>query len=123
MPRVPGPPEKLQQVYINILTNASQVMPEGGTIVTETGYVQSESPWVYARISDTGKGIAEVNLARIFDPFWTTKENWQSPGLGLSVARRIVDEHRGQIQVESKEGQGSTFKILLPPVTLAAAPA
>lgn len=115
LPRVAGDPEGLQQVFINILTNAHQVMPDGGTIVTETGLVRTDTDWVFTRITDTGKGIPENNLGRIFDPFWTTKENWQSPGLGLSVARRIVDEHHGQIQVESKVGEGSTFRILLPP--------
>lgn len=120
LPHVSGDPEKLQQVFINILTNAHQVMPEGGTIVAETGLVHTSTDWVFTRITDTGKGISEVNISRIFDPFWTTKENWQSPGLGLSVARRIVDEHQGQIEVESKEGEGSTFKVLLPPVAAAA---
>ena len=135
LPRVSGDPEKLQQVFINILTNAHQVMPSGGVIVAETGLVHTSfgsqsigtpsagADWVFTRITDTGKGISEVNIPRIFDPFWTTKENWQSPGLGLSVARRIVDEHHGQIQVESKEGEGSTFKVLLPPETGLSAPA
>jgi signal transduction histidine kinase len=114
LPPVLGDAEKLQQVFINILTNASQVMPHGGTIVAETGTVRRAREWVFARVSDTGKGIADANLKRIFDPFWTTKENWQSPGLGLSVARRIVDEHQGTIEVESEEGTGSTFLVLLP---------
>lgn len=114
LPPILGDQEKLQQVFINIITNASQVMPNGGTITTVTGRPLTDDRGVFAAITDTGKGISKANLARIFDPFWTTKENWQSPGLGLSVARRIVEEHQGHIEVESEEGKGTTFRVCLP---------
>jgi signal transduction histidine kinase len=116
LPLVLGDTDKLLQVFINILTNASQVMPNGGKITAETGSLENEGAWVFAQVTDTGKGIPRANLARIFDPFWTTKENWTSPGLGLSVGRRIVEEHRGRIEVESEEGQGATFRVVLPAI-------
>ncbi|MBI4863753.1 MAG: response regulator [Candidatus Riflebacteria bacterium] len=118
VPQVRGDQEKLKQVFINILTNASQIMTESGTITVRSGVLDGDGAWVFGSVSDTGKGISKANQDRIFDPFWTTKENWQSPGLGLSVARRIIEEHQGRIEVESEEGRGSTFRIILPAFTL-----
>lgn len=119
LPNVLGDQEKLQQVFINFLMNASQVMAGGGTIVASTGVKDGQ---VFAAITDTGRGIAKAHLDRIFDPFWTTKDNWNSPGLGLSVARRIVEEHNGRIEVVSEEGKGSTFSVILPEASKAVRP-
>ena len=114
LPPTMGDHDKLLQVFINILTNASQVMPNGGKIVVQTGSLDGKGRWLVTAVTDTGKGIPLANIARIFDPFWTTKENWTSPGLGLSVGRRIVEEHQGRIEVESEEGKGATFRVILP---------
>ena len=103
---------KLQQVFTNLLLNARDATLEGGRITVSTG--ASDDGSLVAEISDTGIGIAPENVAKIYDPFYTTKGVGQGTGLGLAVSYGIVQEHAGHINVESTPGKGTTFRITLP---------
>jgi two-component system sensor histidine kinase AtoS len=118
-----GDDHQLEQVFVNVLLNAIESMGFEGTLTVSTDVVGGEAPmparegigparWFRIRISDTGVGIPSENLEAIFEPFFTTKHN--GTGLGLSVTRRIIEEHKGTIRVESRQGEGTTFSILLP---------
>lgn len=109
VPRVLADPGRIQQVVLNLLLNARDAMPSGGTL---TFRARSEGDAVALSVTDTGEGITADHLTRVFEPFFTTKE--RGTGLGLAVARRIVEEHGGKIQVESKPGTGTTFTMILP---------
>lgn len=111
LPQVLADPNQLQQVFVNIIQNAYQAMPEGGTLRLVTRALGDEVQIIFA---DTGVGIPPENLKRIFDPFFTTKEVGQGTGLGLSVSYGIVEQHGGTIEVESKMGAGTTFIVKLP---------
>jgi PAS domain S-box-containing protein len=111
-PEVFGNAGKLQQVFTNLLLNARDSIPDGGRIVVSTN--TSEDGSLVAQISDTGIGIAPENVAKIYDPFYTTKGVGQGTGLGLAVTYGIVQEHTGRISVESTPGDGTTFRITLP---------
>jgi two-component system NtrC family sensor kinase len=108
---VRGSKDKLKQVFLNIIANARDAMPGGGTLSITA---RPECGFVNIEISDTGAGIPEENLSRIFDAFFTTKEKVSGVGLGLSVCHGIVSQHDGKIAVRSKPGEGSTFTIALP---------
>jgi signal transduction histidine kinase len=111
LPPVWGNPARLQQVFTNLLINAQQATPSGGVITVSTE--PSEDPkGVWVHVADSGKGIPEEELERIFEPFYTRKE--EGTGLGLSITRQIVLEHNGTIQVKSEVGQGSCFSVFLP---------
>lgn len=101
----------LKQAFINIFQNSIEAMPAGGELKIST-HIASQRPVVEIEISDTGIGIPEDKLNRIFQPFFTTKE--RGTGLGLSLVKKIVLYHGGYIEVKSKEGKGTTFKINLP---------
>lgn len=103
---------KLQQVFTNLLLNARDAIPDGGRIVLATSTAEDGS--IVAEISDTGIGIAPENVAKIYDPFYTTKGVGQGTGLGLAVSYGIVQEHAGHISVNSTPGHGTTFRITLP---------
>jgi len=108
-------PDLMQQALINIALNAIQAMPEGGkftveTIVTKPGRENSGS--VEIVFVDTGKGIPSENLRRIFNPFFTTRQ--QGTGLGLSITQRIIEQHGGEINVMSSSGRGASFSIIFP---------
>jgi PAS domain S-box-containing protein len=103
--------ERLQQVFINIILNALDAMPEGGELRLEVSEANNEA---LIRVSDTGMGIKKEHLARIFDPFFTTKGIGKGTGLGLSISYAIIKEHEGRISVESQEGRGTTFTVALP---------
>ncbi|HET6980023.1 MAG TPA: ATP-binding protein [Pyrinomonadaceae bacterium] len=103
---------KLQQVFTNLILNARDAIPDGGRIIVSTGSAEDGS--LVAEISDTGIGIAPENVAKIYDPFFTTKGVGQGTGLGLAVSYGIVQEHAGRISVESTPGHGTTFRITLP---------
>lgn len=111
LPQVECRLSQINQVFMNMLVNAAQAIPERGTITLRSGCVEDK---VWIAISDTGKGIPSELLNRIFDPFFTTKEVGKGTGLGLSVSYGIVDKHGGYIDVQSTPGQGSTFTIWLP---------
>jgi two-component system NtrC family sensor kinase len=112
LPQLSADPNQLEQVFINMLLNASHAMANGGTLRVETDTTQ-EKLYAVVRIADTGCGIPEENLPKIFDPFFTTKEA-SGTGLGLSVSYGIINSHGGIIEVESTVGVGTTFTIKLP---------
>jgi signal transduction histidine kinase len=105
-------PARLNQVVMNLVTNALQATPPGGQVTVTT----AESPTgPTITVADTGCGMTDQQLTRIFDPFYTTKPVGHGTGLGLSISYRIVEEHKGRIEVQSRPGEGSTFTITLPP--------
>jgi two-component system NtrC family sensor kinase len=111
-PRVYANAGKLQQVFTNLLLNARDAIPDGGRITLRTAALDPDA--VTVEIADTGIGITPENVARIYDPFFTTKGVGRGTGLGLAVSYGIVQEHSGHIAVESAPGRGTTFRITLP---------
>jgi two-component system NtrC family sensor kinase len=111
-PQVFGNSGKLQQVFTNLLLNARDAIPAGGSIKIST--IPSEDHSLTIEVSDSGIGIAPENVAKIYDPFYTTKEVGRGTGLGLAVSYGIVQEHSGHISVESTPGRGTIFRITLP---------
>jgi len=103
---------RLTEVFVNLMNNALDAMPTGGTLTVGTG--QAGNGQVRAAVSDTGGGIDPDLMQRIFDPFFTTKGPGEGTGLGLSISHGIVRGHQGEIHVQSAPGQGSTFTVLLP---------
>jgi len=103
-------PEQMERVLMNIVFNACQAMPEGGTLTIATGYRPEEDKLEIA-VTDTGCGIPEENIKHLFDPFFTTRE--KGIGLGLAIAYEITRAHGGQIEVDSREGRGTTFRLYL----------
>jgi PAS domain S-box-containing protein len=110
VPKIAGDKTMLQQVLVNLITNACQAMPQGGEIRITTRRKNGD---VEIEISDTGVGIRKEHLSKIFDPFFTTKDR-DGSGLGLAVSHSIIKRHGGEISVESELGRGSTFTIVLP---------
>jgi signal transduction histidine kinase len=104
-------PGQLNQVFMNLLVNASQAMKDEGEITIETW---AEDDQVVIRISDSGEGIPQENIPKLFNPFFTTKPVGKGTGLGLSVSYGIIKKHNGRIEVESELGKGTTFSIYLP---------
>jgi PAS domain S-box-containing protein len=102
---------QLRQVFLNMISNARDAMPDGGTLTVKT---HAKGDNVYIEIADTGIGIREENIDRIFDAFFTTKDSVKDVGLGLSVCYGFIKEHGGDIRVASKWGLGTTFTISLP---------
>jgi len=100
---------QLQQVLVNLVKNAVQAMTTGGTLTLQTGE-NSDSVWV--SVADTGGGIPQEQINRIFEPFYTTKK--KGSGLGLMIVQRIVRAHNGRIELDSHVGRGTTFRIWLP---------
>ena len=109
---VKGNRSKLEQILISIYTNAIQAMKADGTL-TVSLQPDDENKNILIKISDTGQGIPDADLKHIFEPFFTTKAPGEGTGLGLSVCRSLVMEHKGEIEAESKEGDGTTFTIKL----------
>jgi two-component system, NtrC family, sensor kinase len=103
--------QQIEQVLINLIQNAIQAMPQGGTLRVSLSQADEA---VALAVQDTGIGISPENLHRIFDPFFTTKPEGEGTGLGLSVGYGIITRHHGRIDVDSVVGQGTTFTILLP---------
>jgi len=113
LPKVRARPDQLRQVFLNLLLNAQQSMEKGGRITVHTSvYEQALQPTVSVRISDAGRGIAEADLARIFEPFFSTRA--KGTGLGLWVTQDIVRHHGGRIEATSEESVGTTFNVILP---------
>ena len=110
-----GNPSLLSQVFMNLFNNASDAMPEGGTLSMEA---KRRGSLVIASVADTGIGMSEATMSKIFDPFFTLKEVGKGTGLGLSTVHGIVKQHNGSVQVSSKLGEGTTFKIHFPYVHL-----
>jgi PAS domain S-box-containing protein len=115
LPRIQADSSQLEQVLVNLYLNAIDAMPEGGKLIVESRMVQTDStaPMVEITVADTGFGIAETDLAKIFQPFFTAKKR-RGMGLGLPICQRIVKNHGGRIEVKSQLGIGTTFMIYLP---------
>lgn len=103
-------PNQLKKVFINIIKNAIEVMPDGGNILIKIN--QTENNQIRISIRDEGMGIPEEKIKKLGEPFYTTKE--RGTGLGLMVSYRIIEEHQGTVQIESEIGKGTTFTIILP---------
>jgi len=115
-PIVVGTEHKLQQVFLNLFINARDAMPRGGWLSITT---RATGEWATAEVGDTGAGIPAEHLARIYDPFFTTKPLGQGTGLGLSITYGIVGEHEGTISCDSRPGEGTRFTVTLPLVPAA----
>jgi len=129
LPTVVVDADQLKQVFINLMKNAFDAMPKGGTLTVSTGVGGMSGAWnstgtgdkelelarksIEIRLHDTGEGISKDNMAKIFDPFFTTKEGIGT-GLGLAVSYGIIERHGGRIDVFSNVGEGTTFVIKLP---------
>jgi len=110
LPASPLDASQIQQVLVNLIKNAMQAMTRGGTLTLQTGEGAADGVWV--SVADTGGGIPEDQLNRIFEPFYTTKK--KGSGLGLMLVQRIVRAHGGRIDLQSQVGRGTTFRIWLP---------
>ncbi len=111
VPRLTGDFDQLRQVCFNLALNAIQAMPEGGRLTLRTSVTDGQ---LKLEIQDTGHGISPENMRKLFTPFFTTKEKGKGIGLGLAVSHGIIQRHNGRIEVQSKEGVGTTFTIYLP---------
>ena len=111
LPDLLGDGDQLQQVFINLVNNSLDAMPDGGTLTVSA---QANGSAVRVEFSDTGHGVAEADLPHLFEPLFTTKGPEKGSGLGLAVAQEIVREHGGHIEVASTPGAGTTFTLLLP---------
>lgn len=115
LPAVSGDETQLAQVFLNLMINAVQAMPHGGTLrVSGTTRAADGRPVIEVAVSDTGVGINKADLTKVFEPFFSTKPDGN--GLGLAIAYRIVEDHGGTIRAESDEGVGTTFVLSFPAV-------
>jgi signal transduction histidine kinase len=114
LPEVVADPEQLKEVLVNLLINACEATGAGGRIVIseQEDSIQPLGRVVVIRVNDNGPGVSEAIQDRLFEPFVSTKE--EGTGLGLSIAARIIEEHGGQLNLNSTEGRGATFTIVLP---------
>jgi PAS domain S-box-containing protein len=107
--------QHLRQLFLNVLTNASDAMPQGGKLIVHAKNTMLESgKAVQIEFSDTGEGISAEHQEKMWEPFFTTKAEGKGTGLGLAICRRIVDEHGGRIEIESEVGLGTTVRVILP---------
>ena len=104
-----GDRDQIRQIVYNVAKNAVRAMPEGGTLTVEG---REDGAWYSIRFRDTGRGMSEEEIARVFTPFSTAFDG--GTGLGMAIVRRIVEDHGGAIDVESKPGEGTTVTILMP---------
>jgi len=119
LPSILGDPTHLQTLFLNLITNALDAMPQGGVLTIETRQTpytlsSKDRRWIEISIADTGIGITEESKKRIFDPFFTTKKMGEGTGLGLAICEKIVKEHSGKMDIESEVGKGSTFSVTIP---------
>lgn len=115
LPQISCSPAQINQVFLNLMVNAIHAIHEaredGGTLTLST---QADDHYLHVEIADDGMGIAPDKVAKIFEPFFTTKRSGKGTGLGLAIAKKIIDEHKGKIEVESTVGEGTRFRISLP---------
>jgi PAS domain S-box-containing protein len=111
LPQLKIDPDEMKKALLNIMLNGVQAMPEGGKLQVQS-YIDDSKGTVVIRITDSGVGISKENLSTIFQPYFSTKE--KGTGIGLSIAYRIISDHKGKIEVESEVGKGTTFIITLP---------
>jgi signal transduction histidine kinase len=115
LPTIQADCQQLRQLFLNLLTNASDAMPQGGTVtVSAQPSLLDHSEAVLVEFADTGEGIAAENLKKIWDSFFTTKTEGKGTGLGLAICRRIVEDHGGTIEIESEVGRGTTARMRFP---------
>jgi signal transduction histidine kinase len=116
VPLIHADRQQVRQVFLNLLTNASDAMPRGGTLTlrVRAGTTAAGAPVVVCECADTGVGIAPEHLARVGEAFFTTKGEGKGTGLGVAICRRIVQEHGGTLEIVSTLGQGTTIHITLP---------
>jgi len=115
--RIRGDKNQIEQVIINLCGNAIDAMPRGGILTVSSSKVQENGrPFVRIQVKDTGEGIPEAIQGRIFEPFFTTKEPGKGTGLGLALVREMVEKHHGRIDCQSRDGQGTTFTMIIPVV-------
>lgn len=120
VPRITCAPSQLNQVFLNLFTNAAQAIEDHGKLILKTS---ADQEYVHISVQDTGKGIPKETLPKIFDPFFTTKAVGEGTGLGLSISYQIVRQHGGRIRVASEPGKGTRFIVSLPRQPRAVAPA
>lgn len=124
LPAVKGDADQLQQVFLNLILNALQAMPEGGSLhlsvaskrISRESLEDRQRQYIEMHVEDTGVGMEKEVMENIFNPFFTTKTNEKGTGLGLTVSQGIIQDHDGWIEVESEVGKGSLFKIYLPSI-------
>lgn len=115
LPMIQADRQQLRQLFLNLLTNASDAMPRGGTITVRVSVTDSgENSAVQVNFSDTGEGMRPEHLEKLWEPFFTTKPEGKGSGLGLAICRRIVEEHGGTIAIESELGRGTSVQITFP---------
>jgi PAS domain S-box-containing protein len=114
LPTIQADRQQLRQLFLNLLTNASDAMPQGGKLMVRTSANGFGVAAVAIDFADTGEGITAANLQKIWEPFFTTKPEGRGTGLGLGICRRIVEEHGGTIDIQSQVGRGTTVHIVLP---------
>jgi PAS domain S-box-containing protein len=115
LPDLVGSEDQLQQVFMNLVSNAAEAMEStnGGVLTIQSKFIESENK-IQVNVKDTGPGIAYINISKLFEPFFTTKKKGKGVGLGLSVVYGIIQEHGGTIFVRSTVGNGATFEVRLP---------
>jgi signal transduction histidine kinase len=115
-PMIHADRQQLRQVFLNLLTNASDAMPQGGTLTLGVAMraLATGTPAVVIEFTDTGIGIVPADMPKVMEPFFTTKEEGKGTGLGLAICRRIVQEHHGTIEISSEVGKGTTVRLVLP---------
>lgn len=116
MPIIQADRQQVRQIFLNLLTNASDAMPDGGTLTLRTTLdtLASGRTVLVIEFADTGVGISPENLPKVMDPFFTTKEEGRGTGLGLAICRRAVQEHGGTVHIASELGKGTTLRVALP---------
>jgi signal transduction histidine kinase len=121
LPTIQADNQQLRQLFLNLLTNASDAMPKGGTVTVraQPGLLDDHEA-VRIDFADTGEGIPAESLKKVWDSFFTTKTEGKGTGLGLAICRRIVEDHGGTIEIESEGGRGTTVRMLFPATTHAA---
>lgn len=115
LPKITCSPSQLNQVFLNLFTNAAQAMDGSGALRIKTWHAAEA---LHIEVVDNGKGMSPENLAKIFDPFFTTKPVGEGTGLGLAISQQIIEQHGGEIKVESRIGEGTKFYICLPVIAV-----
>ncbi len=113
LPRIRAVPGQLHQVFVNLITNACNAADEkGGVVSIQTRRHGNDQ--IEIVVEDNGVGISEGHLRRVFEPFFSTRRKGKGTGLGLSIVRNIIEQHRGQIEIDSRPGEGTKVTILVP---------
>jgi signal transduction histidine kinase len=115
LPKIAGAPDHLQQIFINLINNALDAMPEGGELSIRS-FRERTGGQVVMEIADTGCGMSQDVQTRIFDPLYTTKERGRGTGLGLAIVSQLMQEHDGRIEVESQPGHGTSLRLRFPAI-------